>query len=228
MGDVLVYAESPVNDRLLGFARPLAEAAGGDLVVLLARGEPGAEEAPAAADVVLEASRGALALSPRGTPGVLAAAIRARAPTVVLENTTAGLGSPPPPRRSHDGASYVGCVELRLEDGEAQSISGIYGGQLHATARTPLPAVVAVNTTALHTEPQAAGRGRRAQKLAPRPSWRHRPRLSSRSCYPDEGVDLTKAERIVCVGRGIEAPRTSRSRRSWPTPSAPSSGRRGR
>ena len=28
MGDVLVYLESPVNDRLLGFARPLADAAG--------------------------------------------------------------------------------------------------------------------------------------------------------------------------------------------------------
>ena len=30
MGDVLVYVESPVNDRLLAFARPLADAAGGD------------------------------------------------------------------------------------------------------------------------------------------------------------------------------------------------------
>ena len=40
MGDVLVYVESPVNDRLLAFARPLADAAGGALVALLAGGEP--------------------------------------------------------------------------------------------------------------------------------------------------------------------------------------------
>ena len=42
----------------------------------------------------------------------------------------------------------------------------IYGGQLHATVRTPLPAVFAINSAALHEEPHGAGRGERIQ-LAP-------------------------------------------------------------
>ena len=32
MGDVLVYIDPSINDRLLAFARPLADAAGGALV----------------------------------------------------------------------------------------------------------------------------------------------------------------------------------------------------
>jgi electron transfer flavoprotein alpha subunit len=205
MGDVLVYAESPVNERLLGFAGPLADAAGGDLVLLLARGEAGDEEAPPAADVVLEVSHPALSpYLPEAHQAVLVAAIRERAPDlIVLENTTAGLDLGAAAAAAA-GLPFVGyCVELALEDGEAQSTSGIYGGQLHATARTPLPAVVAVNTTALHEEPRAAGRGERVELSPPAELESLRTEFIEPVVPPDEGVDLTKAERILCVGRGI-------------------------
>ena len=205
MGDVLVYVESPVNNRLLGFARPLADAAGGDLVVLLARGEPAAEEAPAAADVVLEVSHPALSpYLPEAHQAVLAAAIRERTPgLVVLENTTAGLDLAAGAAAA-TGLPFVGyCAELALEDGQAHSISGIYGGQLQATARTPLPAVFAVNATALHAEPAAAGRGERLQLAPPAELESLRTQFVEPVAPPDEGVDLTKADRIVCVGRGI-------------------------
>jgi electron transfer flavoprotein alpha subunit len=135
---------------------------------------------------------------------VLAAAIGARAPDlVVLENTTAGidLGAAV---AAATGLAFVGyCVELRLDGGEAQSVSGIYGGQLEATARTSLPAVCAVNTTALHDEPQAAGRGERSELAPPAELDSLRTSFVEPVETPDEGVDLTKADRIVCVGRGI-------------------------
>ena len=54
MGDVLVYVDPAINGRLLAFARPLADAAGGALVALVASGEPADADALAAADVVLE------------------------------------------------------------------------------------------------------------------------------------------------------------------------------
>ncbi|MGZ4351764.1 MAG: hypothetical protein ACXVRX_14705, partial [Solirubrobacteraceae bacterium] len=60
MGDVLVYTEpSGGSERLLAWARPLAEAAGGQLVALVAGGEPTAD-AVTAADVVLEVTHPAL------------------------------------------------------------------------------------------------------------------------------------------------------------------------
>ena len=60
MGDVLVYVDPAVNDRLLAFARPLADAAGGSLVAVVAGAEPIAPGALAEADVVLQATHPAL------------------------------------------------------------------------------------------------------------------------------------------------------------------------
>ena len=102
------------------------------------------------------------------------------------------------------GRPFVGyCVELAVEGGEARSVSGIYGGQLHATANTRLPAVFAINSLALHDAPQAAGRGERAELAPPAKLESLRTTFVEPVEQPDEGVDLTKADRIVCVGRGI-------------------------
>jgi electron transfer flavoprotein alpha subunit len=205
MGDVLVYVESPVNDRLLAFARPVADATGGDLVVLLAGDAQSGGEELTAADVVLEVSHPALSpYLPEAHQAVLAAAIRERSPAVVvLENTTAGIDLGAAVAAAAD-LPFVGyCLELALEDGQARSVSGIYAGQLHAAARVPLPAVFAVNTTALHESPQAAGRGERVE-LAPPPELEALKTTFVEPVEPpDEGIDLTKAERIVCVGRGV-------------------------
>jgi electron transfer flavoprotein alpha subunit len=205
MGDVLVYVDPEVNARLLAFARPLADAAGGALVALVASGEPVDADRLNAADVVLEVSHPALSpYLPEAHQAVLAAAIEARGPDVVLvENTTHGYDVAAA-AAAVAGLPFVGyCTDLSLEDGEAQSVSGIYGGQLEATARTTLPAVFAVNSTALHEEPDGAGRGEREQ-LAPPPALDSlRTTFVEPVAPPDEGVDLTTADLIVCVGRGI-------------------------
>ncbi|MGZ5326669.1 MAG: electron transfer flavoprotein subunit alpha/FixB family protein [Solirubrobacterales bacterium] len=204
MGDVLVYVESPINDRLLAFARPLADATGGALVALLAGDEP-TGDGLSAADVVLEVSHPALSpYLPEAHQAVLAAAIGARTPDLVLlENTTAGFDLAAAAAGA-TGLPVIGyCDGLALQDGEAESISGIYAGQLQATVRTSLPAVFAINTTALHEEPQAAGRGERIQLPPPSELENLRTAFVEPVVPPDEGVDLTKADRIVCVGRGI-------------------------
>jgi electron transfer flavoprotein alpha subunit len=205
MGDVLVYVESQVNDRLLAFARPLADAAGGALVALVAGVESPDGEGLSAADVVLEATHPALSpYLPEAHQAVIAAAIRERSPDlVVLENTTSGYDLAAAAAAATD-LPFVGfCVGLEVQGGEAQSTSGLYGGQLEATARTPLPAVFAVNSTALHEQPQGAGRGERAQLAPPAELDNLRTSYIEPVEPPDEGVDLTKADRIVCVGRGI-------------------------
>lgn len=205
MGDILVYVDPSVNDRLLAFARPLADAAGGDLVALLAGGESADAERLAAADVVLEVSHPTLSsYLPEAHQAVLAAAIAARTPDLVLvENTTAGYDIAAAAAAAA-GLPFVGyCTAVSLNGEEAESISGIYGGQLQATVRTTLPAVFAINSAALREEPQGGARGERVQLPPP-------PELDSlRTTFveaieePDEGVDLTTADLIVCVGRGI-------------------------
>jgi electron transfer flavoprotein alpha subunit len=204
MGDVLVYVDPSINDRLLAFARPLADAAGGALVALLATGEPTADGLRAA-DVVLEASHPALSpYLPEAHQAVLAAAIEARTPDLVLvENTTHGYDVAAAAAAAA-GLPFVGfCVGLSLEGGEAQSISGIYGGQLQATVRTPLPAVFAINSAALHEEPGDVGRGERIEFAPPAELESLRTTFVEPIMPADEGVDLTTADLIVCVGRGI-------------------------
>ena len=205
MGDVLVYTEPSQGDRLLAWARPLAEAAGGEVVALLAGAEPGEADQLTGADVVLEVSHPALSpYLPEAHQVVLAAAIEARAPDLVLlENTTAGYDLAAATAASR-GLPLVGyCVGLSLEDGQAQSTSAIYGGQLLATVRTPLPAVVAVNSAALHEESAAAGRGEHTQLPAPAELESLRTTFVEPVPPPEGDVDLTKADLIVCVGRGI-------------------------
>src|ERR1700758_4665256 len=132
MGDVLVYLEASINERLLASARPLADAAGGRVVALVASGEPVADDGLAAADVVLEVSHPVLIpYLPEAHQAVLAAAIKARTPDLVLlENTTIGydLGAAV---AAIAGLPFVGyCIEVSLNGGEVRATSGIYGGQL--------------------------------------------------------------------------------------------------
>jgi electron transfer flavoprotein alpha subunit len=205
MGDVLVYLDPSVNDRLLAFARPLAQAAGGTVVALLATGKPSSAEGLAGADVVLEVSHPALSpYLPEAHQAVLAAAIKARTPDIVLvENTTAGYDLAAAAAAAA-GLPFVGyCVGLSLDGGEAEALSGIYGGQLQATVRTSLPAVFAINSAALHDEPADAAPGDRVELAPPAELDSLRTTFVEEVVPSDDGVDLTKADRIVCVGRGI-------------------------
>jgi electron transfer flavoprotein alpha subunit len=205
MGDVLVYVDPAVNARLLAFARPLADATGGDVVALMARSGSPNGSALAGADVVLEVSHPALdPYLPEAHLAVLSAAIRERSPDVVLvENTTAGYDLGAAAAAAAD-LPFVGyCVAASVSGAEAESTCGIYGGHLQATVRTPLPAVFAVNSVALTAEP-APGRGERAT-LAPPPELDN---LRTAFIEPveapaEEGVNLDSADLIVCVGRGI-------------------------
>jgi electron transfer flavoprotein alpha subunit len=206
MGDVLVYMDPAINGRLLAAARTLTDDAGGDVVALVANADRVEADALAAADVILEATHPALdPYLPEAHQAVLAAAVNERSPDVVLiENTTAGydLGAA---AAAAAGVPFVGyCLGVSVSDGEAEAVCGLYGGQLHATVRTPLPAVFAVNSVALTEEPGGSGRGEREQLAPPAELDNLRTRFIKPVAPPEEaGVDLEAAELIVCVGRGI-------------------------
>jgi electron transfer flavoprotein alpha subunit len=204
MGDVLVYIDPAINSRLLAFARPLADAVGGDVVAVVA-GAPGAADQLAAADVILEVAHPSLSpYLPEAHQAVLAAAIAERKPSIVLvENTTAGYDVAAAAAAAADLPLVGYCLEVHLNGDEAEAVSAVYGGQLEATTVTALPAVFAVQSIALTQDPDGAGRGERVA-LAPPAALD-----SLRSTFVEEvaqdagDVDLASAELIVCVGRGI-------------------------
>jgi electron transfer flavoprotein alpha subunit len=210
MGDVLVYIEESAIDegraaRLLGWARPLATASGGSLVALVASADAVTADRLPAADVVLHAQHPALSpYLPEAHQAVLGAAIAARTPdAVVLENTTSGwdLGAA---SAIGAGLPFVGsCEEVSISGATARTTSGVYAGQLAASTETPLPAVFGVTSTALHDEATPAGRGELETLPAPPALDSLRTTFVEAIVPSDEGVDLTKAELIVCVGRGI-------------------------
>ena len=205
MGDVLVYANpSSDSERLIAWARPIATAAGGQLVALVAGAEPGASQLTGA-DLVLELTHPTLApYLPEAHQAALVAAIEARKPDLVLlENTTAGYDLAAAAAAATQLPLIGYCMELFLVDGQARSSSAVYGGQLLATTNTSLPAVFAVNPSALHETSGTPGRVERTLLPPPAALDNLRTTFVEAVVPADEGVDLTKAERIVCVGRGI-------------------------
>jgi electron transfer flavoprotein alpha subunit len=205
MGDVLVYIDPSINDRLLAFARPLADAAGGKLVALVAGGSSTGADRVTGADVVLEASHPSLdPYLPEAHLAVLKAAINERSPDlVILENTTSGYDLAAAASAATNLPLVGYGLECSLQNGGAQVTCGLFGGQLHGTVTTPLPAIVAVNSTALHDDAQPAASTERASLSPPAELDQLHTTFVETVEPPDEGVDLTKAERIVCVGRGI-------------------------
>ena len=210
-GDVLVYAElvngrvAPGSGRLLSFARPLAAAAGGSVIVLVPGSVPADGAGLEAADVILEVSHRALSpYLPEAHALVLEAAIQlVRPDLVLLENTTVGLDLAATAAATADAPLVSYCLELRLEAGEAYSTSTAYGGRLVATVRTPLPAVFAIGSGALPRGPARPGRGERVQLAPPARLERLRTSFVEEVVPKSKGIDITRADRLVCIGRGI-------------------------
>ena len=110
------------------------------------------------------------------------------------------MTSPRRQRRPRTSHSWASASVWRSRGRGPLDERRLCAGQLEATVTTSLPAVFAINSTALHDEPEGAGRGERAAPAACRTGQPETTFLEPVD-PPDEGVDLTKAERIVCVGR---------------------------
>jgi electron transfer flavoprotein alpha subunit len=214
MGNVLVYVEmsegkvAPISFELLGAARTLAAGLGGQVEALVAADGENATEL-GAADTVIHVEHPALsAYVPEAHVAVLAQAVRARNPQVVLVgNTSVGidLAAGAAAATARPLISY--CLGLEVEGGAVVARSQLYGGKIIATTRTDAPAVFAVVAGSF---PEAAGRsggkGAREQMEPPTSLSSLRTRFVGATAPGGEGIDITKAERLVSVGRGIGGP----------------------
>ncbi|HEX9100268.1 MAG TPA: electron transfer flavoprotein subunit alpha/FixB family protein [Candidatus Dormibacteraeota bacterium] len=213
MGNVLVYIETadgqiaPISFELLGAARKLAGALGGEVEALVA-GEAGAAQL-GGADTLIQVQHPLLTpYVPEAHVAVLADAVRTRNPQVVLVgNTSVGIDLAAGTAAATGRPLVSYCLGLEVEGGAVVARSQLYGGKIVATTKTEAPAVFAVVAGSF---PEAAGRsggkGQRVDVDPPAALSALRMRFVSSAAPGGEGVDITKAERLVSVGRGIGGP----------------------
>ncbi len=209
MGSVLVYVESsdgkasPITYELLGAARKL----GGEVEALVA-GDADASEL-GGADTVIRVEHPALTpYLPEAHVAVLAEAIRQRKPQAVLVgNTSVGIDLAAGAAAATGMPLVSYCVGLDAEGAAVVAHSQLYGGKIIATTKTDTPAIFAVVAGSF---PESAGRsggkGRQETLDPPASLDSLRTRFVTASAPASEGVDITKAEKLVSVGRGIGGP----------------------
>lgn len=205
---ILVHAEHEagvVRDtafELIAIARTL----GGKVEALVMGAEPealagqlgGADRVITVADPALDA------YLPDAHGAALQAAVRERTPDLVLLSYgTAGLDIAPPAAHACGLPLICNAVALRLEEEGLAVRAQIYGGKLEASALVPLPAIVMAMPGAARTEDGRRDGTPPVETVDMPPPVAAGIRLVETLEPETGGVDLTQAERIVCVGRAI-------------------------
>jgi electron transfer flavoprotein alpha subunit len=213
MADILVHVEvqggvpQSVSLELLTAARTLAGATGGSVEALVIGGDVKAIAARlgAADRVVFVSDRALDRYTPEAHASVLVDVVRSRNPALVLiAYSSVGIDLAPQLAWKSERPLIAYCARLAVSDDTVEATSLMHSGTLNAVSRAPLPAVVAVVPGAF---PEAEDDGRLPElvEIAPPASLASlRTTFVSETLPVDCAVDLTRADRIVCVGRGIK------------------------
>jgi electron transfer flavoprotein alpha subunit len=208
--DILVLADhlrgqlSDTTLELVGKAKELAGATGGQAVVALL-GAPDAAGQLSGADTVLTVDHPALAdYIPEAWEKTLLHLVNERQPRLVLiANTTIGmdLGAG---LSAASGAPLVAyTVRLEADGSDIVATAQVYGGKL--LAEVALSGDRGICTVVAGSFPAAGGGGSPAVEAVPPPAGLDDLKTSFLTMVEPEGgdVDITAAEILVSVGRGI-------------------------
>lgn len=213
MPNILVCLEnddgqlSESSFELLAVARGLADARGVQVEALVTGPlAPGALATLGAADVVLHVDHAVLAAYlPEAQLRVVTQAVRERDPEAVLMSySTFGMEMGPAVARQtgREVVSYCRRVEAQ-PDGFA-AVSLLFGGRLEASSIVPTGTIFALTPGAADATAGRCAGSPAVKSLAQPPDLTGLRSAILKRHAPQRGnVDLTKAERIVCVGRGI-------------------------
>ena len=192
----------------LGAARALADATGGEVVgVILGHNVGDMAAQMAAADRVLVLDHPALEnFSPEAYVAALEPVLKEQNPRLTLfQNTAMGmdLAANLSVRLNWPLVAY--CNGLRAEDGAIVTTSQIYGGKVFAEcAFTDGPGMVTVLAGAFSADAGRAGDAPAVETVTPDMGDLHTRFKALHE--PEAGdVDITKADIIVAIGRGIQS-----------------------
>jgi electron transfer flavoprotein alpha subunit len=213
MGDILVFVEAQggtlqaVSLELLSAGRQLAGSMGGKLDALVIGAEANKLAALlGTADRLVAVGHPDLdRYIPEAHAATLAAIVRERNPALVLlAYDSVGLDLAPN-LALRTGRPLLGyCTKLTVTGGVLEATSQIYGGKLRAISRAGLPAVATVVPGAFPEAPTASsGKLEIVEITAPPELANLRTRFVSETPPPAGEVDLSQADKILCVGRGI-------------------------
>lgn len=211
MTTVLVYIEafdgavSAASIELIAAAQALVQPDGSVEALVAAADPAGLASRIRGVDRILTVTHPALSpYTPAAHARVLAQVVSDRRPDLVLVGyTSTGLDLGPALAVVCDLPLVSYCSRAALEGGAVATESQIYGGKLIAAVRTQLPAVLAI-TPGSYREDAIADRPATTVEIAP-PAGLDSTAVrfvGARAPDPD-AVDISQAERLVCVGRGI-------------------------
>ena len=213
MTGILVYVETrdnvvlPITFELLAAARSLSKAGLGEVICCVAAADTAALTSQLkGADHILAIQHPSLwSYNPEAHSIALRAVAEHSKPNVVLvaySSIGTDLGAALAAQCNYGMIGY--CTAIEAQAGGIHTTSQLYGGKLMAKAKSTFPAVVAMVPGSYEEEKGKSGGAAKVETLKAPAALAHlRTRLVS-SSKPDAGqIDLTKADRIVCVGRGI-------------------------
>lgn len=205
---VLVYVEVQAGQitgaslELIAGARQLAGAGG--TVALAAFGISAAAVNGLGADqIYTDSSLSTTPYHPLHHSAGLGMAIDAAKPDLTLVGyTTAGLDIGPALAMQIGLPMFAYCLKATCDGAEVHVESQIYGGKLKTSSRSALPAMLMLNAGAFRDAPALDARTAEVIDL-PVSDTTGAIRFVSATAPDPNAVDITKADRLLCVGRGI-------------------------
>lgn len=206
---ILVYVDA-LNGKPTSISRELAAGARqlagtGGTVDLAFFGADASAVADLGADRILTAAGLTAAYNPASHRALMAAAVEQSQPDLILFGyTTSGLDLGPTLAIRRDLPLLSYCTAIRPADGKVEVDSQIYGGKLVSTAEITLPAVLLVNAGAFREAEGAPAQQAEVVNITPVADAGADKLTFVSATEPDpNAVDITKASRLLCVGRGI-------------------------
>lgn len=199
----LVYVEAQAG-QVIGSALELIAGAHklGDQVDLVLFGADAATVQGMAERVFTDPTLVDAPYNPAQHAAGLEAAIAQSQPDLILVGyTTAGLDIGPLVAMKRALPMLAYCLSAAVDGDTVRVDSQIYGGKLTSSAHSTLPAMLMMNAGAFRDAPAPAGKATQIVNLsvaAPQSV-----RFISATAPDPDAVDITKADRLLCVGRGI-------------------------
>jgi electron transfer flavoprotein alpha subunit len=208
--NILVYIDlqsgepAGIAREMLAGARELA-GEGGRVDAALFGADPSAIAGLGADRVLTVPAIAGTAYNPAVHAACLTAAVETASPDLVMMGyTTMGLDLGPVVAARKKMPLFSYCSSVSVDGATIDVDSQIYGGKLVSNAKADLPALVMVNAGVYReADEPIAGDAEVVALDAPAGIAETGVEFQSASAPDPDAVDITKADRLLCVGRGI-------------------------